>query len=386
MSVDYVPGNQVRLLENGVQFFPALIAEIAAARSEIHLETYIFQDDTTGRQVVDALCRAASRGVKVRVLMDGFGSKDLPDSVVTQLRHAGIDVLVFRPERIGFWLRHQHLRRLHRKIALIDAHIAFVGGINIIDDFDMPGQTPPRFDYAVRVQGPVLDEVVPVVHRLWRLVKWTQARRRGRSGRGLAADPRPAGTQRAAFLVRDNLRHRRDIEQAYLDAIAAARDEIFIANAYFLPGIRFRRALVDAAQRGVRVTLLLQGRVEYRLLHYATRALYGQLLGAGVSICEYHSSFLHAKVAVIDTQWSTVGSSNIDPFSLLLAREANILVDDTAFATQLRNSLQAAIDAGGHCLPTHGNAYSSWWTRVLAWLAYASVRFMMGMLGYAKHR
>jgi cardiolipin synthase len=386
MNFEFADGNQVRLLENGVQFFPVLIAEIEAAQREVHLETYIFQDDVTGRQVADALSRAAQRGVSVRLLIDGFGSKDLPDSLIRKMVETGVDVLVFRPPRIDFWLRRQHLRRLHRKLAVIDACIAFVGGINIIDDFDTPGQTPPRFDYAVRVQGPLLGAIVPVVHRLWRLVKWTQARRRGRSGRGLPADTRSAGTQRAAFVVRDNLRHRHDIEQAYLDAIAAARDEILIANAYFLPGIRFRRALVDAARRGVRVTLLLQGRVEYRLLHYATRALYGQLLGAGVHICEYHSSFLHAKVAVIDRQWSTVGSSNIDPFSLLLAREANILVDDAAFAIQLRSSLQAAIDAGGHCLPGNGHAYSSRRARVLAWLAYASVRFMMGMLGYAKHR
>ncbi len=381
-----MPGNQVRLLENGVQFFPALIAAIDAAQHEVQLETYIFQDDVTGRQVADALSRAARRGVSVRLLVDGFGAKDLPDSLVQPLTRSGVELLVFRPPRMDFWLRRQHLRRLHRKLAVIDARIAFVGGINIIDDFDTPGQTPPRFDYAVHVQGPLLGEIVPVVQRLWRLVKWTQARHRGHNRRGLAADVRSAGTQRAAFLIRDNLRHRRDIEQAYLEAIAAARDEILIANAYFLPGIRFRRALVDAARRGVRVTLLLQGRVEYRLLHYATRALYGQLLGAGVHICEYHSSFLHAKVAVIDQQWSTVGSSNIDPFSLLLAREANILVDDRAFAVQLRGSLQAALDAGGHCLPGNGHAYSSRWERLLAWLAYASVRFMMGMLGYAKHR
>jgi cardiolipin synthase len=138
------------------------------------------------------------------------------------------------------------------------------------------------------------------------------------------------GEQTAAFLVRDNILHRRDIEEAYLEAIAAAQQDILLANAYFLPGRRFRRALHDAVKRGVRVVILLQGRIEYRLLHYATQALYGRLLGAGIRIFEYRRSFLHAKVAVIDSHWATVGSSNIDPFSLLLAREANIVVKDPA--------------------------------------------------------
>ena len=142
-------------------------------------------------------------------------------------------------------------------------------------------------------------------------------------------------------MIRDNLRYRRDIERAYLAAIRTAKREILIANAYFFPGVRFRRALIAAAQRGVRVTLLLQARVEYLLLHYASRALYGQLLAAGIEIQEYHRSFLHAKVAVVDDHWATVGSSNIDPYSLLMAREANVFVRDPHFADQLRVELAA---------------------------------------------
>ena len=145
---------------------------------------------------------------------------------------------------------------------------------------------------------------------------------------------------------RDNIRHRRDIENAYLDAIDSATDEIIIANAYFLPGRRIRQALAQAAARGVRVVLLLQGRVEYVLLHYASRALYGMLLGAGIEIYSYHKSFLHAKVAVIDGRWATVGSSNIDPFSLMLAREANVVAIDAGFAGTLRDSLLQAISEG----------------------------------------
>ena len=195
--------------------------------------------------------------------------------------------------------------------------------------------------------------------RLWTLVLLTQFG----GGWPDVDGPQPvharrAATQRAAFLVRDNLWHRNDIEDAYLDAIGRARSEILIASSYFFPGLRFRRALAEAAARGVRVILLLQGRVEYRLLHYASRALYGALLDAGVEIHEYHKSFLHAKVAVIDRRWATVGSSNIDPFSLLLAREANVVVDDEAFASELRASLQRRDGraARARCVPSTGIA------------------------------
>ncbi|BBP03334.1 cardiolipin synthase B [Sulfuriferula plumbiphila] len=383
MTPGLLSGNRITLLQNGREFFPALQAAIDAAQHEVHLETYIFADDPTGRTIAAALSRAALRGVNVRLMLDGFGCKTLPHMLLNEMRRDGVEILIFRPEPGLLHLRRNRLRRLHRKLCMADARIAFVGGINIIDDMDTPGQIPPRYDYAVQVEGPILAQIVPVMRRLWKLVKWTQGRRRSRLPHSVVHTA-PAGDQHAALLIRDNLRHRRDIEQAYLDAISAARSEIIIANAYFLPGIRFRRTLIEAAERGVRVTLLLQGRVEYRLLHYATRALYGQFLAAGIKICEYHKSFLHAKVAVIDRYWATVGSSNIDPFSLLLAREANVVVEDSSFAAQLRASLQTAMDTGSQCLIHDSWVHRPWYKRSLVWLAYGTVRFMMGMLGYGK--
>lgn len=379
-----LPGNCITLLQNGAEFFPALQAAIDAAVHEIYLETYLFRDDPSGCMIAAALSRAAQRGVKVHLMLDGFGCKTLPLPLLNDMRRDGVEILFFRPEPGWLHLRRNRLRRMHRKLCTVDARIAFVGGINIIDDLDTPGQIPPRYDYAVRLEGPILTQVVPVMRRLWELVRWTQAKRRWRSPPRPAASTQVMGRQSAMLLIRDNFRHRRDIEQAYLEAIHEARGEIIIANAYFLPGMRFRRALTEAAERGVHVTLLLQGRVEYRLLHYATRALYGQLLDAGVEICEYHKSFLHAKVAVIDAHWATVGSSNIDPFSLLLAREANVVVVDDVFAEQLRTSLKTAMDAGSHCLAREQWIHEPWYKRSAAWLAYGAVRFMMGVLGYGK--
>ncbi|MBL8398820.1 MAG: cardiolipin synthase ClsB, partial [Candidatus Accumulibacter sp.] len=197
-----------------------------------------------------------------------------------------------------------------------------------------------------------------------------------------SAKAEPCGEQTAAFVVRDNIRHRHDIENAYLQAIAAAQESVLLANAYFLPGRRFRRALRDARARGVNVTILLQGRIEYRLLHYATQALYAKMLREGIRIFEYHNSFLHAKVAVIDEHWATVGSSNIDPFSLLLAREANVFVLDAGFAGELRRSLYRAMDTGARELAPDVWRRLPWPSRLLRWASYNLLRALVGIAGY----
>jgi len=186
------------------------------------------------------------------------------------------------------------------------------------------------------------------------------------------------------LVLRDNLRHRHDIEAAYLDAIAGARREIIIANAYFLPGRDFRLALIQAVQRGVRVVLLLQGRVEYRVQHYATHALYDRLLAAGVEIYEYQPSYLHAKVAVVDGQWATVGSSNIDPFSLMLALEANLAVQDAGFAGELHASLLAAIAGDAVRVGDRYGVKRNWMDRLVSRVSYSIVRLLIGLLGYGK--
>ncbi len=385
MRAAYLPGNQIDLLESGKDFFPALEAAIAGAVCEIHLETYIFADDESGQRIVAALMGAAERGVPVRVLVDGFGAREFPASLGHQLVAAGAQLEVYRPEVARLRLRRHRLRRLHRKLAVIDGRIAFVGGINLIDDLNN-GSKPglgPRFDYAVRISGPLVADIHQSIVRLWRLIGWARLQHRP----PLPPPPTctgdsPAGPMAAAFIIRDNLRHRHDIEQAYLEAIATARSEIILASAYFLPGRRFRRILLAARARGVAVTILLQGQVEYALLHYATQALYGKLLESGVRLFEYRSGFLHAKVAVVDATWATVGSSNIDPFSLLLAREANVAVKDAGFAARLRESLQRAM-AQDAVEITHADfKRSSWPARMLRWTAYGLMRVLLGITRY----
>src|SRR6266566_8664615 len=382
MAVEFLPGNRLTLLRSGVEYFPALEAAIREARREFFLETYIYAGDATGERVTKALCGAARRGAAVHVLVDGFGSRDMPAQFVRELRDAGARLLVFRPEVWRFPFRRDRLRRMHRKIAVADGRVAFVGGINIIDDMDTPRQKPPRYDYAVKIEGPLVAPVREAAVRLWNRIALARLEHAWRVSHPVPPHVERAGSQRAALAVRDNLGHRRDIEEAYLAAIASAQAEIIIASAYFFPGRRFRRALVGAAARSVRVVLLLQGRVEYVLLHYASHALYGRLLEAGIEIYEYHKSFMHAKVAVIDGRWATVGSSNIDPFSLMLAREANVVVDDRRFAGRLRDLLRADMERGARVV-----AKTSWFRqplrrRVTIWIAYALARISIGMFGF----
>ena len=335
----FLADNKITLLRRGAEYFSALEAAIEAASEEIYLQTYIFELDDTGLRIGNALKRAASRNVMVYLLLDGFGCKDLPKSYVNELEKARVEVLIYRPNISPWTLKRSRLHRMHCKVTVIDGCVGFVGGINIIDDFHTPTQVPPRVDYAVKVEGALLPSMRASMELLWCKLCRVNFREVHTSNLVIDFTQKMIGDMRAAFLLRDNLLHRNEIEEAYLSAIKSAKSEILIANAYFLPGLRFRHALRDAAARGVRVTLLLRGRVEYLLLDFATHALYSSLLRQGIAIYEYHKSFMHSKVAVVDDRWAIVGSSNINPFSLLFSREANIAVKDNSFARELREDL-----------------------------------------------
>jgi len=388
-NVHQVETDQLMLLKNGVEYFPQLCADIDAAQHSIYLETYIFEADETGRMVADALIRAAKRDVMVRVLLDGFGSAELPKLWLKELDEANVQVLWFRREISPFTLRRsrmRRLRRLHRKLVVVDGEVAFVGGINIVNDISSrDGFNVPRLDYAVRIKGMVAGEIHAAMRRLWGVVSRVNFRRRRKDIRRLVMEkPRLGLVQAVTLVLRDNFRHRHDIENAYLGAITHAQNEIIIANAYFLPGRIFRLALVKAAQRGVRVVLLLQGKVEYKIQHYATHALYDRLLASGIEIYEYQPSYLHAKVAVVDGNWATVGSSNFDPFSLRLALEANITVQDAGFSGELRTSLLEVIEHEAVRVGKGFGVTRSWLDRMISRISYSIVRLLIGLLGYGE--
>ena len=386
MAAEFLPGNRLSLLNSGSEYFPALLAALDGATSEIFLESYIFADDNIGHAVVDALCRAAQRGVQVNVTVDGFGGRNFSTDFLPRLNAAGVRAMLFRPEIGRFHMRRHRLRRLHRKLVVVDARIAFVGGINIVDDNNAQEDMCPRYDYAVRAEGPVVRQAHQAARRLWDTMTWVNFKRRFRRPLDSPTDNPASGTQSAAFLIRDNIRHRNDILNAYIAAISEAQNEILIANAYFLPGVRFGRALQMAARRGVQITVMLQGKTDHPLLRFATQALYVAVLKSNIRIFEYEKSFMHAKVAVIDGEWATVGSSNIDPFSLLLAKEANLVVRDAQFASQLRQSLLDAMLDGAQEVVSESFARQHFHSRLLRWLSYGVVRLLVGLTGYGpKH-
>jgi cardiolipin synthase len=358
----FTGGNEVQLLRGGDELFPAMRQAIAAARHEIWLATYIFHTDPAALGVAEALCEAVRRGVQVRVVIDGFGSRSTLPVLHPMLREGGVDVAVFRPiHRWWNWLQPGQLRRLHQKLCVVDRDVAFVGGVNIIDDrLDIThGWTDePRLDFAIQLRGPVVDPVEQAARAVWSRAHLMEGLRD--EIRSLAHGARPMaharrllqrlrlpGVQapkgrladlppvRAALVLRDNLRRRRTIERSYIAAMRRARTRIDLASPYFYPGGAFRAALRQAARRGVQVRLLLQGKLDYRIAGLAARSLYDELLGAGVRIFEYMPAYLHAKVALVDDEWATVGSSNIDPLSLLLNLEANVIVRDAGFSRQL---------------------------------------------------
>lgn len=279
-------GNRIELLASGAEYFPALLAAIASARQEIFLEAYIYADDETASKVTQALAAAARRGVVVRVLVDGFGARDLARSVIDTLAQAGAQLQVYR--RPLWWQPVRGLRRMHRKLAVVDSNCAFVGGINVIDDWNTPHEVPPRFDFAVRIAGPLAHDVGRAAWHLWIVTSFASFHRRGR--RTIPAEPGPAGSMRARLLIRDNLAHRRDIENAYMAAIDTAQSSILISIAYFLPSRRIYESLRNAASRGVGVRILLQGPSDHPLLKRASEFLYRRLQAAGVRIFEYRKA------------------------------------------------------------------------------------------------
>lgn len=392
-------GNAIRLLQNGGEYFPALFEAIDSACFSIHLETYIFNLDDTGLTLLDHLRAACARGVRVRVVVDGFGSARHVRVLAQHFEQMGARFRVYRPEPEGvefyrFSLR--RLRRLHRKVVVLDQSQAFVGGINVLDDlFDVPetGQGPqPRFDFAVQVNGPIVRDLFRAQSDLWMRMAWRHRsdwpafyrrvrgwRRRRDQMLAQRSPPVPQGV-RAAVLFRDNVRFRKAIESAYIGAIYRARHDVLIANSYFLPGRALKKALQDAAARGVRVRLLLQGRSEYPLQFRACRSMYRKLLSHGIQIHEYMPSYLHAKVAVIDGR-AMVGSANMDPFSLLLAREANVYVDDAGFADRLKAVLEAELHASSQHVTQLLYERRSWVTVFLDACAHRLVRLGVAITG-----
>lgn len=351
-SSRWVPGNHFELLENGEEFFPRVFDAIASARHEVMLETFILWEDKIGQALHTAMLTAAQRGVQVHALVDGFGSAGLSRQFVGSLVEAGVQLRIFDPGRSILGQRTNLLRRMHRKIVVVDNEVGFIGGINYSADHVADFGPEAKQDYAVQVRGPIVAQLRNYTREavLGRAPRWrpwparASADTAGHVAPGAAqgwatAQPAHRGEADAIFVTRDNHHHTNDIERHYRVALRAARHRVVIANAYFFPGYRFIRDMRRAARRGVDVRLILQGQPDMAIVRTAASMLYDHLLQAGVRIYEYCDRPLHGKVALVDDEWATVGSSNLDPLSLSLNLEANVVIRDRAFNTHLMSRL-----------------------------------------------
>jgi cardiolipin synthase len=399
----YTGGNEVHLLRGGLALFPALCACIDQAQGSVWLAMYIVSPVGQSTSVLQSLMQAARRGVRVYMVVDGFGSADAPTSLWQELESAGIHLTIYRPmHKLWGLLDASQWRRMHMKLCVIDNRHAFVGGINLIDDHFDPNHgwsEQPRLDYALQVCGPVVTPVLHTIKAVWtrakfgrdwrdelphllqernkmrRLRQWVQQARlrltpSERDHMAQAAASR--APMRSAFVLRDNLRQRRTIEQAALQAISQARERIDIVTPYFYPRRAIRLALRHAAARGVKVRLLLQGKLDYRIAGLAARVLYGELQQHGVRIFEYQPAFLHGKALCVDDEWATVGSSNLDPLSLVLNLEANLIVKDRGFVRTLSASMATDFAQSREIAPLD-QALADWQTRwlksLVRWMA-----------------
>ncbi|AYQ27734.1 MULTISPECIES: cardiolipin synthase ClsB [unclassified Polaromonas] len=384
----WVSGNQFRLLENGEEFFPRVFETIAAAKREVIVETFILFEDKVGEQLHAALHAAARRGVQVDLTIDGYGSPDLSPEFLTTLTRAGVRIHVFDPgARLWGW-RTNLFRRMHRKIVVVDGERAFVGGINYSADHLADFGPEAKQDYAVEIEGPIVAVIDSFVHRALAAGHRNAGaepppglrERIANRARTMAGTWRsdkvlaPAGEASAFFVTRDNRKHTNDIERHYRAAIRTARTRVVIANAYFFPGYRLLREMRRAARRGVDVRLILQGEPDMAIVKTAASMLYHHLLDAGVRIYEYCERPLHGKVAVIDDEWATVGSSNLDPLSLSLNLEANVVIRDRAFNQHLSERLDALIQHSCKQIDRTDLVESTWWRKLRSYFVFHLLR------------
>lgn len=379
-SKSFVGGNSVKLMVDGEQFFPQLLRRINRAKKEIFIETFILAEDRIGKALQKALIKAARRGVWISVTADSYGTFFLSNDYIQTLTDAGIVFQIYDPQPSLLKSRPMVFRRLHRKLAVIDGQYAFIGGINLCYDHMMAHGPGGKKDFAVEVAGPVAREV----RRLCQSYVRDANNEHLGELRDSVLNPQPAGPTEVAFVIRDNKRNRTEIEHAYLAGIRMAKKRIIIANAYFFPGYRVMRALRQAARRGVEVHLLLQGNPDIPFALRAARCLYDGLTRHDIKIYEYLERPLHAKVAVIDDNWATVGSSNLDPWSLSLNLEANVFIRDQHFNEVLAAEIQKLISVS-RLIEHEWVKRRNWWTQTVNFFLYHGMRHLPNLVSWLPH-
>jgi cardiolipin synthase len=379
-SEQYLPGNALSLVVGGEPFFVLLLQMINEAQHVIHFQVYIFDEDNTGKEVAEALKKASRRGVDIYLVVDSYGSKSLSPAFVADLEESGVRFKFFSPLPKHFYFFRLG-RRLHNKAVVVDHRSALVGGINIADKYRGDGRVLPWLDFAIGIKGPVCVDLSRVCERIYREKYFGKLQSRYEGATGLKA-----GTVRSRLVVNDWFRQKNQISSGYRAACWKAQASIIIVASYFLPSRSMRRVLENATQRGVKVVVLLPGVSDLPMAKRATRYLYQWVLRNNIAIYEWDSSILHGKLAVVDHQWVTIGSFNLNHLSQYSSIEMNVEVLDEDFARSVQDHLSVLIQQSTPVTANTFLHFRSILDRVLDWGSYTLARWIMLFLFFLVRR
>ena len=365
----------ISLVHSGEDYFSRLERIILEAKSEINIQTYIFDYDTTGQRIIAALKIAASRNVKIHILLDGFGSLSFPTEIINKLKKEGIEIRIFSP---FFSLNSLYIgRRLHHKIVVADGKKALIGGINIADKYHGTEKTPPWLDFAVAINdikiATSLQELCRDIYTKKRFIRRNQIKS-------------VIENQTISILQNDWLKRKNQIYNAYINKIGTAQKEIVIVGSYFLPGKKLTKSLIKASRKGVKIKLILSGISDVTLVRRASCHLYSKLLTNTIELYEWKKTILHGKTAVIDTSWTTIGSFNLNNLSSFASIEMNVGIESDEFAKNYLVQLQEIIASCEKITPETLKLKYSFYSKFINWISYWISRIIEIIVTYLPHK
>jgi cardiolipin synthase len=379
-SSDYTSRNKVKLIHGGKEYFDLLLHLINTATDSIHLQTYIYDNDETGLLVAEALKTAAKRNVQVYLLADGYASQIMSHKLINDLREAGIHFRFFEPflksKRFYFG------RRMHHKVFVSDAKFSLVGGINIADRYnDLPGK-PAWLDFAVYAEGEIAKELCVLCWKTWNNFP-SKMGITPCEEKQLVFDFKEEETSRVRMRRNDWVRRKNEISATYIDMFRNARSHITILCSYFLPGKVIRRLLSNAARRGVKIKVITAGPSDIMLAKHAERWLYDWLLRNKIELYEYQPEVLHAKVAVCDSEWLTIGSYNVNNISAYASIELNLNIRNAAFAVGVEQTLENIIQKDCVVITKQKHLQTkNIFKQFIRWCSYEIIRLVFYMLTF----
>jgi cardiolipin synthase A/B len=368
----------ISLVHSGEDFFSRLESLISEAQTEIHIQIYIFDYDTTGKKIIEALKKAASRKVKINILIDGFGSLSFPTEIINELKTEGIDIRIFSP---FFSVNSLYIgRRLHHKIVVVDAKTALIGGINIADKYHGTEKTAPWLDYAVEIND---ENIAKPLQELCRDIYSKKRIIRRKEIKSVIETTEEATIK---VLQNDWLKRKNEVFKAYINNIRNAEKEIVILSSYFLPGKRLTNALKKASRKGVKIKLILSGISDVPLARRASCHLYAKLLRYNIELFEWKKSVLHGKIAVIDANWTTIGSFNLNNLSSYASIEMNVGIDSGKFANNYLIHLNEIIAQCDEITPETLKVKYGLTSKFANWVSYWTTRTIEIMVTYFPHK